>query len=225
MHHTSLHLNKRSNMFGLNTGSYSCDIEFMKGIHEYDLDEKSRQELYKLKKDEPNERYCIECPVVDAYPLDRRLLVNPGPISLYIKNIKITSDRIWEDHTLFNYQYAIRMMIYIDGSVNTITQNISQDIEDKENSVSSPREFNENESYFVDSNNGPWQWYIEHDTNLNNLNSLNMDGIIYIDTELVYMKVSIRMGQLHPRDRTNTKVKTVTNSKMTTLVPYKIIEK
>ena len=218
MYHTSLHLNKSSTISGMNMCSYSCDIEFMKGIHEYDFDEKSRQDLYKLKKYDRNELYCFEGSA-DAY---RCLLVNTGPISLYIKNIKITSDRIWEDYNLFNYQYAMRMMIYIDGSVKTFTQNINQDIEDKENSVSSPRDLNKNESYFVDSNKGPYQWYIEHEPNLN---SLNMDGIIYIVTELVYMKVSIRYGHLPPRDGTNNKFDKVPNSEMTTLVAYKIINK
>ena len=186
----------------LRGGSYKFDLEFSPGISEQEEpDVEKRLKSYEATKNSDNDYNFSN----HAYGDTGGVFVNPGPICLHIKNIKVIPDLFWEETQYTIYEYAVRLMVYIDG------KKIDEKFIDQENSCSLPTELKVGGSYFMDGNkNNIWPWEI-----------VAKIGYILIATELVYKKYSKRLLTLQRNKEPDWKE--VPNGNYTFQIPYQLI--
>ena len=186
----------------LRGGSYKLDLKFSPGISELEEpDVEKRIQSYKTTKNSDNDYKFSN----HAYGNTGGVFVKPGPICLHIKNIKVIPDLFWEETQYTIYEYAVRLMVYIDG------KKIDEKFMDHENSCSLPTELKVGGSCFMDGNkNNIWPWEIVDKT-----------GEIFLATELVYKKYAKRL--LQSQKCKEQEWKDVPNSNYTFQIPYQVI--
>jgi len=186
----------------LRGGSYKFDLEFSPGISEQEEpDVEKRKQSYEATKNSDNDYNFSN----HAYGDTGGVFVKPGPICLHIKNIKVIPDLFWEETQYTIYEYAVLLMVYIDG------KKIDEKFMDQENSCSLPTELKVGGSYFMDGNkNNIWPWEI-----------VAKKGDILIATELVYKKYSKRL--LTSQSNKEQDWKEVLNGNYTFQIPYQLI--
>ena len=186
----------------LRGGSYKFDLEFSPGISEQEEpDVEKRLKSYEATKNSDNDYNFSN----HAYGDTGGVFVKPGPICLHIKNIKVIPDLFWEETQYTIYEYAVRLMVYIDG------KKIDEKFIDQENSCSLPTELKVGGSYFMDGNKNnicPWEIVAKI-------------GDILIATELVYKKYSKRL--LTSQRNKEQDWKEVPNGNYTFQIPYQLI--